>query len=388
MSISAAPAPRLPLTHAVASTDSCALGSSTVGSAALADAVVVELVPARLRAAKKAYTTRFLAQRLAGSSAGYHLQQGAPRPGDVVLARVVEIGHHKKLEGPQSRRQTLFVGDEILVAYGNRYAPDQFLAEVPTDLSPCQLVAAGGLAGRVTEAHAKIESATELQPVGLLADAAGVVNLSGLAPHSVTGTPVFAGRPPVIAVLGTSMNSGKSTTLGCLVKGLSASGLTVSAGKATGTGSGNDAHLFTDSGAQLVLDFTDFGHPTTYKLDYEKVRSLLLGMIDTLIRPHTDVVVVEIADGVYQGETARLLNDPAFHAVVDHVVFSAADALGATAGLQVLGAAGVPVAAVSGVLTASPLATREAAAVIATPVIGTWDLCRPEVALTLLPARK
>jgi hypothetical protein len=36
----------------------------------------------------------------------------------------------------------LFVGDEILVAYGHRYAPAQFLAEVPPDLGGCHLNAA------------------------------------------------------------------------------------------------------------------------------------------------------------------------------------------------------------------------------------------------------
>lgn len=63
----------------------------------------------------------------------------APALGDLVLARVVEIGKHTRLEGPGSRRQLLFPGQEILLAYGNRYAPDQFLAEIPRrpfDLPP------------------------------------------------------------------------------------------------------------------------------------------------------------------------------------------------------------------------------------------------------------
>ena len=70
------------------------------------------LDPVRLRRALKAYTTRFV----------------APRAGDVVLARVTEIGKHTRLESEVSRRQLLFPGQEILVAYGDRYAPDQFLA--------------------------------------------------------------------------------------------------------------------------------------------------------------------------------------------------------------------------------------------------------------------
>jgi hypothetical protein len=141
----------------------------------------------------------------------------------------------------------LFVGDEILVAYGHRYAPDQFLAEVPPDLGGCHLIAAGGVAGLVTARHALMSHPTQLAPVGLLADDRGVLNLSQLAPFQVgaTGARAVPGRHPlVIAVLGTSMNSGKSTALSCLVRGLSDAGLAVSAGKATGTGSGNDPGMF------------------------------------------------------------------------------------------------------------------------------------------------
>lgn len=358
-------------------------GGPTVSTPAAAPAD-----PQRLRRAKKAYTTRFLAERLCLDATGYDLVNATPAAGDVVLAKVVEIGHHKRLESPASRRQAMFVGDEILVAFGNRYAPDQFLAEVPRDLSECSLVAGGGLAAHVVEQHADVKMATRIQPIGLLARDGHVVNLAQLAPHRVSSATDLPGRPPVIAVLGTSMNSGKSTTLGCLVKGLTAAGLNVSAGKATGTGAGNDPMLFADGGATHVLDFTDFGFPTTYLLDYERVRGLLTSLIDALTTAETDVVVVEIADGVYQGETARLLADPVFHAAVDHVVFSAADALGATAGISVLRGAGVSVPAVSGLLTASPLAAREAAGVIDAPVINTYDLCDPATAVQLLPERK
>lgn len=353
------------------------------------------LPAARLRRAKKAYTTRFLAARLDADASGYTLLGGPgtrPAAGDVVLARVTEIGQHKRLEGPGSRRQMLFVGDEVLVAYGHRYAPDQFEAEVPEDLRPTHLIAAGGLTGVVTAQHAGMDDATTLQPLGLLADADGVVTLARLAPHRLRtdvpaspAGPFPAGRPTVLAVLGTSMNSGKSTALACLVRGLAASGLTVAAGKVTGTGAGGDPRLFADAGASTVLDFTDFGLPSTFRLDHGRVRALLVSLVDALARTGAEVVVVEIADGVYQDETARLLGDPLFRAVVDRVVFAAGDALGATAGVRLLERAGLDVAAVSGVLTSSPLAAREAAAAVSVPVLLTYDLVDPETATALLP---
>jgi hypothetical protein len=353
------------------------------------------LLPRRLVRAKKAYTTRFLARRLENSPEGFFLPDGtgvAPDSGDVVLARVVRIGQHPRLESPASRRQALFVGDEILVAYGHRYAPDQFLAKVPAALDECQLVAAGGVASQVIAQHASMGQATQLVPVGLLADDAGVLNLSRLAPHHLDITTTGMDReiasphhPPVIAVLGTSMNSGKSTALSCLVKGLSAAGMVVSAGKATGTGSGNDTGMFVDAGADRVLDFTDFGVPTTFQLDHSRIQAVFTGLVSALTDSTTDVILIEIADGVYQGETRRLLSDPVFQAVVDQVIFTASDALGATAGLQLLRAANIRVTAISGVLTSSPLAVQEASEAVNVPILDTVSLCEPSVAVTLLP---
>ncbi|MBK1787220.1 DUF1611 domain-containing protein [Prauserella cavernicola] len=348
------------------------------------------LAPTRLRRAKKAYTTRSVAARIDGSPRGYTLLDGpdvTPRPGDVVLARIEEIGMHTRLESPVSRRQTLFVGDEVLVAYGHRYAPDQFEAEVPGDLRPVHLVAAGGVAALATAKHARVADPTAVRPLGLLADAHGVVNLDRFAPRRLgaeTAPHRTGGRPTVIGVLGTSMNSGKSTTVASLIRGLVRSGLRVTAGKATGTGAGGDPNGFADAGASQVLDFTDFGFPTTFRLAHEQVRAILLSLIDELSVPGIDVVVVEIADGLYQHETSNLVADPVFPRVVDRVVFAADGAAGAVGGVGLLRERGVPVTAVSGVLTSAPLAMREARSVLDVPVIETAALREPDVVRAVL----
>jgi hypothetical protein len=57
-----------------------------------------------------------------------------PRSGDVVLASIARLGQHRKIERPDGRRATLHIGDEILVAYADRYAPDQYESHVPDNL--------------------------------------------------------------------------------------------------------------------------------------------------------------------------------------------------------------------------------------------------------------
>src|SRR5690606_19542066 len=99
-------------------------------------AYVPDPAVARLLRAKKAYSTRFVAAAIDQDPAAFGVLTNAERlqrPGVVVLARVATIGQHKRRESPTSRRQLLFEGDEIVVAYGSRYAADQFLALLPED---------------------------------------------------------------------------------------------------------------------------------------------------------------------------------------------------------------------------------------------------------------
>jgi molybdopterin-guanine dinucleotide biosynthesis protein len=364
-------------------------------AAAFPGPAVVPLLPQRLLEAKYAYTTRHVQRVIARQPRGYFLRADPdqrPRPGDVLLAEVVELGHHRRLESPAGRRALMFPGDEIVVAYGHRYAPDQFEARVPDDLGEAHLVAAGGVVGLVTATKDGVDDPTVVRPLGLVHDTGGAVSLAGTAPFTPRAPLDLAapgerrsGRPRVVALVGTSMNSGKSTALACVVRGLTRSGLRVGAGKATGTGAGGDPGMYRDAGAGRVLDFTDFGHVSTYRLGHEDVRAVFASLVSELSAPGVDVVAVEIADGAYQAETARLLADPVFAEYVDEVLFTAVDALSAVAGVAEMRRHGVGVAAVTGRITSAPLATREARAALDLPVVDTLDLCEPEVAICLLP---
>lgn len=336
------------------------------------------LAPGRLRSAKAAYTTRHVDMH-----AVTRLLTGVPpRVGDLVLARVAAIGQHPKIELAHGRRAAMFVGDEIIVAYGNRYAPDQFEAELPEDLGPCELVAAGGIAGRVIAAHGLMSAATGLEPIGLLADAAG--NRVTLRSGVLAAPPTAGGnRPLTIAVVGASMNSGKTTVAAHLVRGLRLAGIEVGAAKTTGTGAGGDVWLLSDAGAFPVYDFTNAGYASTYRIGPDAVRDVFTGLTDRLAADGCEVVVLEVADGVFQEETAGLLVDPVFTERVDAVLFATRDALGASAGVNWLRERGPAPIAVCGVLSSSPLAIREAEAATSIPVWGLAQLSDPGAARAL-----
>lgn len=330
---------------------------------------------AQLVRARRAFTTRNV--NFAG--AVQLDRKSPPQAGDLVLARVISIGHHTRLESPQGRRQQMYPGDEILVAYGNRYAPDQFEALVPADQGECDLVAGGGIAASMQARHSRTRNPTRIQPLGLLADWKGkVLNLRNFTPRVDQGLS-GKGACRVIAVVGTSMNAGKTTTAAHLIHGLSRANLRVGAAKVTGTGSGGDIWSMVDAGARVALDFTDVGHATTAGVALDRLVADACRLISAVGRGN-DVAVIEVADGLFQRETAALLQAPEFTALIEHVVLAAGDAMGAAFGHGWLRDRGLPISLIAGCVSSSPLGTRETEAATGTKVATLAELADSELA--------
>lgn len=304
------------------------------------------------------------------------------RAGDLILAQVAEVGHHSGVQLALGRRAQLYPGDLVVVPLGDRYAPDQYEADAAIEVGRCHLVAAGGMAGLVRRQHAAMKPPTQLEVLGAVLDADGVRLRLADAALPARHEPR---RIPALAVVGTSMNSGKTTTVASLVHGLARAGLRVGAAKVTGTGAPNDPMAYADAGASLVLDFTDAGYASTYRVPLGEIEAILMTLIAHLQAAAVDAAVIEIADGVLQAETAALLASPVLERMSDGLLFAAADAVSAVAGAERLCRAGRPLCAVSGLFTAAPLAVLEAAAGCPVPVLTREQLRQPEIAQGLLP---
>ncbi|MBA2243767.1 MAG: DUF1611 domain-containing protein [Gemmatimonadetes bacterium] len=301
-----------------------------------------------------------------------------PRTGDLVLARVDRLRQHSRLELPSGRKASLHVGDEIIIAYADRYATDQFEAHVPPDLGPTNLVASGGVASRMLSRSSEVLNATEITPIGLIGGERGTpLNVADFALQPVTPS---RERPRTISVIGTAMNAGKTTTICSLVQGLSRADCLPGTTKVTGTGSGGDYWVMIDAGACMTLDFTDVGLASTYRIPMNVLERKMAELVDHLTAAGCGVILVEIADGLFQQETSRLIQSDAFRSYIDGVLFAAGDAMGAAAGVARLQALEIEVIGVSGRLTGSPLATREAAAACGVPAYTKDELRNPAFA--------
>lgn len=336
----------------------------------------------RLINAKRSFVTRRVPEN---HMHGLVYEDVIPKSGDLVLARISELGHHKRIERIDGRRARLYPGDEVILCYGNRYAPDQFESRIPESLTPCHMVAAGGIASEALCWHKRISGPTEIEPLGLITGARGqVLNIADYALQTPPTVLVDAEHTPCTVVVGTSMNAGKTTTAAHLIHGLNKAGYKVGAMKITGTGAGGDLWLMQDSGAHAVLDFTDAGFPTTFNEPADQVQSIFETLAAALVDMGCNALVVEIADGLYQQETQHILQSGIFKTRFNGVLFAAREAMGASSGAEWLHKEGYQVLGISGQICASPLAQREAAQVLSLPVFDLDMLSCPEQAPELL----
>lgn len=287
-----------------------------------------------------------------------------PRAGDLVAAEVTAIGNHTHLENGSGRQCRLFPGDLVIGAHGNRYASDYYEGYVSAG-PDVHLLAASGLIGTVASTHTSHAEPTRLRIVGPVVDGDDVpVSLERFARAA---TPAPAPRMGTLVVVGSTMNAGKTTTTASILRGWRSAGWQAGGGKVTGTGSGKDRWAYVDAGASQVSDFLDFGIASSYGHPIDALERTMRSVRDALVSDGADAVVLEIADGLFQRETRALL--PALHGFADGVVLAVADPLAAKAGADLLRSEGHHLRAISGVITASPLAAREASAITGLPVL-------------------
>ncbi len=285
-------------------------------------------------------------------------QAAPPQPGDVALVQIDKLGYHGKIATSDQGRLRLYPCDALVGVFGNRYATDAYEGRVESTDS-LHLLTGGGMLGTVVSRHKKMKAPTQCTFLGYLADEQGErLNLK-----SLQFRPTRLPTPPdnVVLLIGTGMNSGKTTTGTKLVKALLAQGLRVSVCKLTGSVSHNDLYEMRATGAHDVRDFSDYGFPSTYLCDCDELLALFQTMLADAAQVEPDVVVMEIADGLLQRETRMLLQHELVRSGVRGVVHTAGCAASALYGVAQLEQAGHKVIAVSGLITSSPLFVRELA---------------------------
>ncbi len=331
---------------------------------------------------KWTYVTHRVDRALA---AGILPVSGEPEVGAIVLGRVKNVGKNKEVEDTTGRRLTLFPGDVVAGALGDRYATDQYEGAALAEGTTGHLLSQGGVCGRVVSKNERMPDATDVEWIGRLADEAGrPLNLRRFAmrPRRSHHQP----RPRTLLVVGASMNAGKTTTASQVIHSLSMRGRRVSAAKITGTACRKDPMMMEDAGALRVLDFSYCGFPSTANLLPRDLLGVAADLRALLLEDEPEFIVYEIADGILQRESRILLEDPAFRETVDTVVYAAPESPSCEAGVRRLRESGYNVVAVAGMVANSRLGIAEAEAASGVPCLNGTMILDGALLLALDPA--
>lgn len=319
---------------------------------------------------KKTYICKNISDyRINENLASTHL----PVTGDVAVFEVISLGKHKHMQNEEKRNAAIYPGDYIMAAFGTRYATEQFEGYIPeTILSEYHILGAGGTVGIIHSMHAKFINIgpTRLRLIGYAVNDAGKVfnTKKHMELHMKPFRGVMQSFTRIILSIGSSMDSGKTTTAASLIRGLKKAGMRTGYIKLTGTVYTKDRDLAYDNGADAITDFGEMGFPSTYMCSENELLNLYETLLNNINSQELEYVVVEIADGIYQRETEILLNNTKFMAGVDAIIFSSGDSLAAVQGVRALQEMHIVPSALCGLFTASPLLIKEVQSKVQVPV--------------------
>jgi hypothetical protein len=295
--------------------------------------------------------------------------------GVVVAVRVLgDKSTYNQLELPSGRMAQVKRGDVVAGALGHRNALFGYSGHLPERLAPgdvVNLLNLGGVLGICDSQNPDLGPPFECEVLGAvlhfpyLGERIGVAARigAGVAPEALDpAAPLRTGEPPVpvVALVGSCMNSGKTAAACALVRQLShlrEGGLVVDALKATGVSLRRDVLAMEDAGARTTALFTDLGVVATTPANAPGVTRTL---ISQLAAGRPDVIVAELGDGLLGAYgVAAILGDPEIRAAFSAVVLAANDPVAAWGGVRLLeDQFGIRPAAVTGPATDNLAGTR------------------------------
>ncbi|MEM7310944.1 MAG: hypothetical protein AAF682_30015 [Planctomycetota bacterium] len=255
---------------------------------------------------------------------------------------------YNHLEDVHGRRVRLHPGDVIAGALGHRDALHGFSGRVPESVAPgdeLQLLNFGGVIGTGAVAAPGIGEPFRLEVLGSVLRFPHLGRRVGVPAHvqdAALSSPDLAalkpqGLPPVIVLVGTSMDSGKTTAATALIARLNHQGRRVAAGKLTGVSARRDILEMADSGADPIAIFTDFGVVTTNEANAAETARRLVAHLADAGPAAPDAIVLELGDGLLGTYGVHaILSDATVRDSISSVVLCASDPVGAWGAARLL----------------------------------------------------
>ena len=277
--------------------------------------------------------------------------------GYVVAGRILnDKSVYNELENAEGRMVPLKSGDCIAGVLGHRNALHGYEGRLPEEVRPgdrIHLLNLGGVLGVCISFNPDVGRPFEVEVMGAVLHFPYLEKRVGVPAHihlqAIPDNLKIRRIPPLVAVVGTCMNAGKTVAACEVIHGLVKKGMRVSAAKVTGVALRQDVLRMIDYGASEALSFADAGVVATGP---ETATAVTRRLISNLSRGKPDVVVLEFGDGIFGDYGVQtVLNDNEIRKWLRCVVLCANDPAGAWGACQFLKQIGIETQVVSGPVT-------------------------------------
>lgn len=265
------------------------------------------------------------------------------RVGVVVAGRVLnQKTTYNTLEDEHGRMRLLMPGDVVAGMLGFRNALHGYVGHVPDSVVPgdeLNILNLGGVIGKCTSFNPNVGEPYRLEILGAVMHypTFGEREPQPLVlerSEALDDPQLPADLPPIVVVVGTAMNAGKTTAVCQVLRHLKRAGKTVAAAKCTGVSLLRDTLEMRDFGAATIMSFMDLGVVTTAAADGPPVTRAIIA---ALAKTSPDVILLEFGDGMLGTYgVSEILADAEIKAALTATVLCASDPVGAWGGVHLL----------------------------------------------------
>jgi hypothetical protein len=226
------------------------------------------------------------------------------KEGYVIAVRILtDKSVYNEMENLEGRMTRLKSGDVIAGVLGHRRALHGYEGDVPEAIAvgdTIQVLNKGGVLGVCTSHNPDVGKPFDAEVLGAVLHFPYTGERVGEPAHiglgAIPEVDVLTRSAPIVGIVGTCMNSGKTVATCEIIHGLVKSGKKVAAGKVTGVSLQSDVLNMMDFGAFEAGSFMDAGIATTSP---ESAPDVAKRLVSHLNRKNPDVIVLEFGDGLF-----------------------------------------------------------------------------------------
>lgn len=261
-----------------------------------------------------------------------HAEEGAI----VAVRALAENRNYGELELPNGRLARVVAGNLLAGVLGARQALHGYMGRVPDRVGVgdrLHLLNMGGVIGVCDQPNRDLGPPIEVEVLGSVSRDGVPLNIRQFSLPSCAA--LSTDGPPLVLILGTCMNSGKTYAACEIVRLLTRQGLRIAAGKLSGVAAQRDLLKMQDNGAMATASFLDCGLPST--VNATDLGAVARAVIQHLEKSQPQAILLELGDGIIGGyHTDAILRETSLQARTAVRVLCANDLVGAWGGEQLL----------------------------------------------------